>query len=589
MKKTMLKIILFMILLSLPAVALITPDNTNLESIVKSFSQLETTKKTAPKKTAKKSTLLKIEIKGHKQIPEKLILNELGLKKGALLTPVKISLHLQNLKSLGVFQDISHTLKSSPKGQILTIHIKENPVLNKIKFSGNLEINNTELKKIISSKENTIFNFNTLRKDIQAIEDLYKEKGYFLAKVYKTKIPENKNKNLTFFIGEGILDDIMLIGNRGTKDYVILREITSKRGQPLKTSALKKDLKNIFGLNYFSELVPDFLPGKEPSHYILKLTVTEKSPSSLNFGGGYGNTSGLFVYADVYWDNIYGSGQLVSLKGQFARSFKTSTYQFKYHNPWMWEKRKSFTFRAWHTNGEQSVLNQFSTLTLSYRNEIRNGADVTFGLPLTDTIKSSHKLKIENINVTEDSNLYSIQSYTPFFAYDTRDVWFNPLEGDYHTLSIEKGFKLKADSLDFIKTDIGLRKFFKTTEKQTLAARLDFGFMSGELEDTEIYYVGGVNTVRGYNDLTPYSSGDKRLLASLEYRISFNDMFQGVLFLDAGLASNNIGYILALSQGYRIGKGFGLRINTPMGPFRIDFGLNDQGNMHTHFNMGHAF
>ena len=43
-----------------------------------------------------------------------------------------------------------------------------------------------------------------------------------------------------------------------------------------------------------------------------------------------------------------------------------------------------------------------------------------------------------------------------------------------------------------------MSNFFQTFEKQTIATRLIVGRINGEIEQTEYYYVGGPNTVRGY-------------------------------------------------------------------------------------------
>ena len=57
------------------------------------------------------------------------------------------------------------------------------------------------------------------------------------------------------------------------------------------------------------------------------------------------------------------------------------------------------------------------------------------------------------------------------------------------------------------------------------------------------------------------------------------------MFLDAGWASS-LGSDI---RSGKIGKGFGFRVNSPLGPIRIDFGIDELGDMRTHFNIGHIF
>jgi len=66
-------------------------------------------------------------------------------------------------------------------------------------------------------------------------------------------------------------------------------------------------------------------------------------------------------------------------------------------------------------------------------------------------------------------------------------------------------------------------------------------------------------------------------------------MFQGVLFFDWGNAWDE-----GWPDPYQFisGKGFGIRLNTPMGPIRLDYGIGSnrsfsQGALH--FSIGQAF
>ena len=122
-------------------------------------------------------------------------------------------------------------------------------------------------------------------------------------------------------------------------------------------------------------------------------------------------------------------------------------------------------------------------------------------------------------------------------------------------------------------------------EKQTLASRFILGVMSGDLPNSELYYVGGTNTVRGYPEYPhTFANGRNRAILNIEYRILFNDMFQGLVFIDAGWASS-----LGALKHAKIGKGAGIRMMSPLGPIRLDFGFGETGDMITHFNIGHVF
>jgi outer membrane protein insertion porin family len=83
----------------------------------------------------------------------------------------------------------------------------------------------------------------------------------------------------------------------------------------------------------------------------------------------------------------------------------------------------------------------------------------------------------------------------------------------------------------------------------------------------------------------------------MEYRYTFNDIFQGVIFYDFGSAWGEVINGEAGGGGpdfsqFLSGRGFGLRLNTPLGPIRLDYGIGDSrsfGEGLVHFSIGQAF
>ena len=466
------------------------------------------------------------------------------------------------------------------------ISIKENPIVEKIKITGNESLDLDDILKVIETEKGKIFNYSVIRKDVENILKRFtKIKGFYLQNK-KVDLPTYKTKALHFDIQETSYGEISVSGNTKTKDYVILREIEFDKDKKVNEKEIKQNLARIFNLNYFSEVVPDIMPSEATQNaYDIVINVKEKSTDSINFGGGWGQRSGGFLYSDLNINNLLGTGQLIALRGQWGSNLQT--YQFKYHNPWMFGKRKSFTYRAWNTRGNFGFNNLSSS---GFRPETRYGMDAAVGLPHSYELRSTHKVKVEDVFISESSNSdetsYSIQSYTYSIGYDTRDVIFNPLNGAYYIVSIENGFKLKQNSLIFTKYDASFSNFYQTFENQTIATRISIGRINGTIEETEYYYIGGPNTVRGYVEYpNSFGFGKSQLLGNVEYRFLLSDIFQFLFFVDAGWASS-LGS--DITKG-KIGKGFGFRINSPLGPIRIDFGIDELSEMRTHFNIGHIF
>ena len=110
------------------------------------------------------------------------------------------------------------------------------------------------------------------------------------------------------------------------------------------------------------------------------------------------------------------------------------------------------------------------------------------------------------------------------------------------------------------------------------------GTSTGELPEYEYYWVGGADTVRGY----PYghARGDKMLVFNSEYRIRLVDAVQGVVFMDWGNAWKD-GANMDVSD-LNMGYGLGIRLDTPLGIIRIDYGIGEDGGQ-TYFSFGQSF
>lgn len=550
-----------------------------------------------PEKTDIASRIFQLIVTGNATLPASLVLNEIQLQPGDILTEYRLNQGMRNIKALGFFSEASSEVSDTPQGKIVRITVAENPFINAITFEGNTAYPAEVLLKNLSSKTNDLFSLENAKKDIQKLNDFYRENGYIKAMVVGFEGPKKDNSGtLHYIINEGVIGEITITGNRVTKDYVIKREMSLKPGMPLQMEAVKRDLQRIYNLNYFQDVNRSFSPGEKDKTDIQIEVQERKGNATFQLGGGLSNNQ-WFLFSDIYWDNVLGTGQLLSLRGQFGDKNSTS-YEFKYSNPWMWDERKALTVRAWDRQGSLSLLGgQMSSD--SYRtDQKRKGSDVAVSYPLLPHLNSWHTVRLEWVDAAGSASFlpYMIQSYQLNLAYDTRDVWFSPSRGVNYSFSIEKSgqvFQWKERKvLDYWKSDIDVLHFFPVVEKQTIATRMTFGGMwyaadtpSGVRED---YQIGGATTVRGYQDGQPFAQGPYRVMANAEYRVIFNDMLQGVVFLDAGTASGAF-RTLTDPSNYKLGKGAGVRVSTPFGPLRLDFAWGEEPVMRTHFSIGHAF
>lgn len=150
----------------------------------------------------------------------------------------------------------------------------------------------------------------------------------------------------------------------------------------------------------------------------------------------------------------------------------------------------------------------------------------------------------------------------------------------------------------FVKFDIDVRKYFKFFNNQTLVLRQFIGVgvpygNSSTMPVIRSYFNGGANDIRAwvaFGGLGPadsqvdervrtYMMENLKLTTNIEYRIPFNDMYEGALFTDIGntwsLRNFNDGFgdefkFNKFLGQVGIGSGFGLRVNIAYITLRLD-------------------
>jgi outer membrane protein insertion porin family len=182
------------------------------------------------------------------------------------------------------------------------------------------------------------------------------------------------------------------------------------------------------------------------------------------------------------------------------------------------------------------------------------------------------------------------------YSTDFRDSRLNAPRGTYTSLTTEFAGALLGGDEDFTKVQAEHRRYYPVRGgKDVIAFRLQAGFSLGDIPLFESYSVGGANSLRGYEE--DRFRGERMFLGSAEYRHPINDNLSLVGFVDVGDAFG--GNFPTVIPGFNlpsedqslqahVGAGVGMRVKTPLGPLRLDFGWGDDGNQ-AHFSFGQAF
>ncbi len=540
-----------------------------------------------------------VEVAGAVNIKPETILAVTRLKPGEEWTPDKVRQDLRMIYEMGTFADVTADFTAIPEGVKVIYNVKENPVLKGIVLQGNNKLPKDKLLKLMTVKTGEVLNSKTVAANLRAIEESYKAEGYILAKTGDINFsPEGI---LTVRVNEGVVEDIVVKGNTKSKAFVITREMRTKKGQPFNAKEARVSMQKLYNLGYFEDVNLKLLPGKQPGGTIIEVGVTEQKTGTFSIGGGYSASDGLIGIINVGDKNFRGRGDDVNVHWEFGGKASTAgNYSVSFRRPWLDRKQTSFAFTFYNMLNEYTDYNSNGDEVSTYDRRYR-GFDFTFGRPVND--KLSHFITFKN-RWDEYSGWVSGKNYETDEPYksdnyihnnfgltrsiivsrilDTRDSNTNPSEGSRYSLSGE--FAGLGGDFSFNKYTAEGRRYWKVGKSQVVAVRGMYGYGTGHIPEMQKYMAGGIDTLRGYRD--DQFKGNRLFATTAEYRFPVAKRVMAALFADAGNAwdSSSFDFIKDLKFGY----GLGIRIVTPFGPLRVDYGLGSQGGR-THFSFGGQF
>ena len=540
-----------------------------------------------------------VEVAGAVNIKPETILAVTRLKPGDEWTPDKVRQDLRMIYEMGTFADVTADFAAIPEGVKVIYNVKENPVLKGIVLQGNNKLSKDKLLKLMTVKTGEVLNSKTVAANLRTIEESYKAEGYILAKT--GDINFSPAGILTVRVNEGIVEDIVVKGNTKSKAFVITREMRTKKGQPFNAKEARVSMQKLYNLGYFEDVNLKLLPGKQPGGTIIEVGITEQKTGTFSIGGSYSASDGLIGIINVGDKNFRGRGDDVNIHWEFGGKASTAgNYSVSFRRPWLDRKQTSFAFTFYNMLNQYTDYNSNGDELSTYDRRYR-GFDFTFGRPVND--KLSHYITLKNRwddykgwvsgkNYETDepyksdnyvhNNFGLTRSIIVSRVLDTRDSNTNPSEGARYSLSGE--FAGLGGDFSFNKYTAEGRRYWKVGKSQVVAVRGMYGYGTGHIPEMQKYMAGGIDTLRGYRD--DQFKGNRLFATTAEYRFPVAKRVMAALFADAGNAweSSSFDFIKDLKFGY----GLGIRIVTPFGPLRVDYGLGSQGGR-THFSFGGQF
>ena len=571
---------------------------------------------------------IKYDFTGNRQVTDKEILREVKNRQlDALLfsDPGEVRKKLENYYQNKGFLNAKVSLPKVSLNDleetvVIRFTITEDVLfkINKISFSGSHIISEPELLILTKLKKDMPISKLEENAPLEKIEEYYRKRGFnqvqVSAKSALTAATDQVDIEFTISEGaQGVINEIKIVGNKETRESVIIRELTFKVGDKVDFIEINKSRKKLYDLGIFdlvdfellaaegmpqqSAALKEIKDGERRKYFQVQIKVKESPDYYLKVGGQYDTDSQIAARFELENRNLLGRGHSIGVG--FQLNSKETDLRGYYRLPNLLFKKVDTIATAFLNKKEESLFSNY-----------RQGFTIQQQVKLWKTSIFSwnytwEKTKIVTYLDPSTSGQKANVAHVTFGYYnDKRDNIFNPGKGFLLSGSIQNAAKFLGSDYSFIRYSGQFDFFLRATPHLTWASSLNFGLVD-ELGQTlslvEKFFASGRSVIRGFtaDEVGPVEGisgkaigGDAIMIFRQELRLQIIPLISVVAFSDWG----NIFAKIADYNIFKLRKSAGIGIRLHLQPllFRFDWGIKldrrpGESPSLFYFGIGHIF
>jgi outer membrane protein insertion porin family len=495
----------------------------------------------------------------------------------------------------------------------VTIQIQEGKQLhfNAISIMGNTVFSEQELRDKLGFKTGDVYTSAKVDQARASFTQLYYKKGYADVNVDRTteRVGSSNSVSVSFDITEGRMyqvGTILVMGNTLTRDKVIRRNIGLESYKPYDPGAVLEAQQRLYATGLFSRVEIVALDQGIAGIRNLLIQVEDAKPILLTYGVGYQEFEHARGTFEISHNNLLGLSRSLSLRTRLSTRERLAQLTFKEPRLFNHDLDGFVSAFVEHTEQPSFTANRidFSIQSVKRFTPQRNLL-VTAGYQTVDL--QDIRVNIHALTLPAERGIIQIARIGASYIQDRRDDPVNPRTGSFSTTTFQVAGRALGSEINFTSLYNQYAAYTPIGTGGVLVSSARFGWnhpfgstTQAGLPPTERYFAGGSTTLRGYgfDDANP-SGGNVMTLGNLEYRfplpISPIAGVRGALFYDTGNVFPQLSAISLAAFSHTVGYGF--RYQTPLGPVRLDFGVNlnpdvngiTTTRLHVFFTLGNPF
>jgi outer membrane protein assembly complex protein YaeT len=429
---------------------------------------------------------------------------------------------------------------------------------------------------------------------------------------------------------KSVFGSIAIEGQASVDENVIRRELAFHEGDEYRLSDITESQRRLYGLELFQfvNITPKLPEDKNPKVPI-NVTVVEGKHRRLQLAAGYGSEEKARGRVNWRHVNFTGGARTVDTEAKWSslehgvRASFTEPYLFRgtsarvTGSTW-WASEPAYTYRS---RGGRIILTKQLTrgsagVARSIRNElhvslIREYENYQITKAALEDLSIRDQLIALGLNPVTGKGAGTLSAFDVDFDRDTSGRPLDPRRGYLVSAHFENAGSWLAGSYRYHELLGEGRKYFDLAPRFVWANRVLAGTIAGP--DSAVipfykrYFVGGSTSVRGWGryQISPLLSGlpiggRTMMEVSTEARFGVRGKLSGVLFVDGGNVWADAWKVQ--TGDLRWAAGPGLRYETPIGPVRVDLGIQlnpiqgllingtpEGRRWRIHFSIGQAF